>query len=60
MFINKVMMGGKKSTAERIVYGALQRMEEQQGRPALDIFDQALREMKDAIARDRAKWRTTA
>ena len=27
---------------------------------AMGIFDQALREMKDAIARDRAKWRTTA
>ena len=49
MFINKVMMGGKKSTAERIVYGALQRMEEQQGRPALDIFDQALRNATPAV-----------
>jgi 2,2-dialkylglycine decarboxylase (pyruvate) len=27
---------------------------------AMAIFDQALREMKDVIARDRAKWRTTA
>ena len=27
---------------------------------AMGIFDQALREMKDVIARDRAKWRTTA
>jgi small subunit ribosomal protein S7 len=49
MFINKVMLDGKKSTAERIVYDALQRMEEQQGRPALDIFDQALRNATPAV-----------
>ena|SRR5688572_20691658 len=49
MFINKVMIDGKKSTAERLVYDALQRMEEQQGRPALDIFDQALRNATPAV-----------
>jgi len=42
-FINKVMLDGKKSTAERIVYGALERAENQLRRPAADIFDQALR-----------------
>ena len=42
-FINKVMEGGKKSTAERIVYGALDMAETQANRPAMDIFDQALR-----------------
>lgn len=49
MFINKVMIDGKKSTAERLVYDALERMEEQQGRPALDIFDQALRNATPAV-----------
>lgn len=49
MFINKVMIDGKKSTAERLVYDAMQRMEEQQGRPALDIFDQALRNATPAV-----------
>ena len=48
-FINKVMLDGKKSTAERIVYDALQRMEEQTGRPALDVFDQALRNATPAV-----------
>jgi small subunit ribosomal protein S7 len=48
-FINKVMIDGKKSTAERIVYDALQRMEEASGRPALDIFDQALRNATPAV-----------
>ena len=49
MFINKMMIGGKKSTAERIVYAALTRMEEQAGRPALDIFDQAMRNATPAV-----------
>jgi small subunit ribosomal protein S7 len=49
MFINKMMVGGKKSTAERIVYDALNRMEEQAGRPALDIFDQAMRNATPAV-----------
>jgi small subunit ribosomal protein S7 len=49
MFINKMMIGGKKSTAERIVYSALSRMEEQAGRPALDIFDQAMRNATPAV-----------
>ncbi|HEY4685986.1 MAG TPA: 30S ribosomal protein S7 [Dehalococcoidia bacterium] len=49
MFINKVMKGGNKSIAESIVYGALERMEEQAHRPAVDIFDQALRNATPAI-----------
>jgi len=49
MFINKVMIGGKKSTAEGIVYEALSRIEEQAGRPAIDMFDQALRNATPAI-----------
>ena len=48
-FINKVMLSGKKSTAERIVYDALARIEEQAGRPALDLFDQALRNATPAV-----------
>jgi len=49
MFINKVMLDGKKSTAERIVYQALGTMEEQSGRPAIDVFDQALRNATPAV-----------
>jgi small subunit ribosomal protein S7 len=49
MFINKVMIDGKKSIAEGLVYDALQRMEEQAGRPAIDIFDQALRNATPAV-----------
>ena len=42
-FINKIMFNGKKSLAERIVYGALDRIETQIHRNPLDVFDQALR-----------------
>jgi small subunit ribosomal protein S7 len=42
-FINKIMLNGKKSLAERIVYGAMDRIENQVHRNPLDVFDQALR-----------------
>ena len=42
-FINNVMQDGKKSLAERSVYGALLRIESQTHRNPLDVFDQALR-----------------
>ncbi len=41
-FINHVMVSGKKSVAERIVYGALSRIEDR-GRPdSVDVFERAL------------------
>ena len=42
-FINKVMLNGKKSTAERIVYGALDTIEQQAHRSPIDVFEVALR-----------------
>jgi small subunit ribosomal protein S7 len=48
-FINKMMIGGKKSTAEHIVYAALDMVEEQAHRPAMDVFDQALRNATPAV-----------
>lgn len=41
-FINRIMKGGKKSVAEKIVYGALATAEEKAGKPALEIFERAL------------------
>ena len=48
-FTNKVLMHGKKSVAERIVYGALDRVEEQTGRPVIDVFEQAVRNVTPVI-----------
>jgi small subunit ribosomal protein S7 len=42
-FINKLMLNGKKSLSERIVYLALDRIENQTHRNPIDVFDQALR-----------------
>ena len=41
--INKVMENGKKSVAERIVYNALQIMEQQERRDPVSISEQAIR-----------------
>ena len=42
MFINKVMQRGKKSTAERIVYGALDQIADQEQRDAVEVFEKAV------------------
>ena len=41
--INRVMQHGKKATAERIVYSALETLEQEARRPAVEVFEQALR-----------------
>ena len=41
-FINRVMIGGKKSTARRAVYRALAMMESRLNMPAIDAFNQAM------------------
>ena len=45
-FINHVMVSGKKAVAERIVYGALDRVQARDGADPIETFDKAL----DAIA----------
>lgn len=42
-FINRIMLKGKKSTAEGIVYDAMVILERNARRNALDVFEQALR-----------------
>ena len=41
-FINKLMICGKKSTAERVIYGAFEIVAEKTGRDPMEIFSQAL------------------
>ncbi|HPX83434.1 MAG TPA: 30S ribosomal protein S7 [Bacilli bacterium] len=40
--INNVMKDGKRGVAQDIIYGAFARVEKQTGRPALDVFNDAL------------------
>ena len=40
--INNIMLDGKKGVAQKIVYGAFGRVEEKAGKPALEVFDEAM------------------
>lgn len=42
-FINRIMLKGKKTVAQRIVYSAMEIVEQQAHRPPLEIFQEALR-----------------
>ena len=42
-FINKVMLNGKKTTSQRIVYGALDQASEEARRPGIEVFEMAIR-----------------
>src|SRR3984893_15193041 len=42
-FIGKLMLDGKRSLAERIIYDAFDLIEARQKRPPLDVFEQALK-----------------
>ena len=42
-FINRVMLNGKKTVAQRIVYGALDIAGSESRRPGLEVFQQAVR-----------------
>ncbi len=41
--VNCVMLDGKKSTAERLVYRALERVGERTGRPPVEVLEQAVK-----------------
>ena len=40
--INSVMLDGKKGVAQKIVYGAFDRMEQKAGKPAIEVFETAM------------------
>ncbi len=40
--INNIMLDGKKGVAQKIVYGAFEQVEEKSGRPALEVFEDAM------------------
>ena len=42
-FINRVMRNGKKSVARRLVYQAFDIISERTGKPPLEVFEQALK-----------------
>ena len=48
-FMNQIMQDGKKSTAERIVYGAFEIVEEKTRQEPIQIFHDALENVKPAV-----------
>lgn len=48
-FINALMIGGKKSVAEKIVYGAFDLAEQKTGEEGIKIFKKAMSNVKPAV-----------
>ena len=48
-FMNNLMLDGKKSVAERIVYGALDRVEDKTKRAPVEVFHEALENIKPSV-----------
>ncbi len=48
-FINRLMLDGKKSVAERIFYSAMELLEQRAKRPALEVFESAVRNIMPVI-----------
>ncbi len=48
-FINVLTLDGKKSVAETIFYEAMRKIEERTGQPAMNVFRQALQNVKPVL-----------
>jgi len=49
MFVNRMMYGGKKSTAFRIMYGALDIVAERSKKDPVEVFETALRNVQPTV-----------
>ena len=49
MFVNRMMYGGKRSTAIKIVYGAFDIIEQRGNQSPIEIFDNALNNVRPTI-----------
>ncbi len=47
--INNIMLDGKKGVAQKIVYGAFEQVEAKTGKPALEVFEQALNNVMPSL-----------
>ncbi len=48
-FVNVLMTRGKKSVAERIIYGALDQIEKKMGKDPIEVFTQALSNVRPIV-----------
>ncbi len=47
--INNIMLDGKKGVAQKIVYGAFAKVEEKSGKPAIEVFEEAMNNIMPAL-----------
>lgn len=47
--VNRVLLDGKKSVAEKIVYGALEIIENKTGRSGIEVFEEAMKNVMPVI-----------
>ena len=47
--INNIMLDGKKGVAQKIVYGAFTKVEEKTGKPAIEVFEEAMNNVMPAL-----------
>lgn len=48
-FINYLMIGGKKSTAQKIVYGALEKISGEEKKDPIKLFEEAIRTVSPQV-----------
>lgn len=48
-FINAIMLGGKKSTAQKVMYAALERIESKSGEKGIEVFNKAMENVKPVM-----------
>ncbi len=48
-FINAVMLDGKKSVAQKVMYAALERIESKSGEKGIDVFNKAMDNVKPVM-----------
>ena len=47
--VNNIMLDGKRGTAQKIVYGAFEQIEAKTGKPALEVFEEAMNNIKPML-----------
>ena len=47
--INNIMLDGKKGVAQKIVYGAFERVEAKAEKPAIEVFEEAMNNMMPVL-----------
>ncbi len=48
-FINKMMLDGKKSVSEKIIYAAFDKIQEKSGEKGIEVFEKALERVKPLV-----------